>query len=330
MADPTVTPLFGVPTGSQPQPDTWYNPPAPAPVAPQKYVEEDGKHKGVAGIARDIFGTLGDFLLTRLHMPTMYAPAQQKRKLASAESTIQSDPIGAIQKVTSLDPVFGAKLNDQFIDNQRLAAAQAQTAEERASRLQLLQSAKDEKTRQVARRMLGTTATWDETKKDQHWPMLREQVLNYGLANGLDMSNELPEAYSQDVVDTYTAGDSTVNQQVQRRQAGEKEQALESYRQDKLEQTGDIADQRNTTTRRGQDFSHSDRVRGQDLTHGDRQVSQTVRERIADKRIAAQAAKPVKLKPTGEMIAYLRAHPEKRDSFDGKFGVGMAKRILGN
>jgi hypothetical protein len=259
MADPTAqqtTPLFGVPMGGvAPAAAPPQAAPVAAPVQPKRYEEQDGKHRGVAGVARDILGTLGDFLLTRLRLPAMYGPAQQQRRLAAAQANIDSDPVGAIQQVSSIDPVFGAKLRDQYIDNQRLAATEASTKEARDARLAQAQALTDDRTRSRSAAMLGTMATWDDTRRSSNYGALREQAIRYGQANGLDLSNELPTEFDPVQLDSFI--DSSVPVGTQRAQR---------LTRDRLDQQQDQFEQRDATTRRGQDIGSTDRRRGQDVT----------------------------------------------------------------
>lgn len=145
MAD--LTPLFGVPiqqgidtssqhmlSGVDPSAILQARQSMQSPDASHHYVEQSGKHKGVAGVARDILGTLGDFLLTRLHMPAMYGPGQQDRKLTAAMQGFNDDPMAAIDRVADVDPDKAIKLRDQWNDNQRLQAQLQSTDELRKSR----------------------------------------------------------------------------------------------------------------------------------------------------------------------------------------------------
>ncbi len=273
MADPTVTSLFGVPTTPVAQTPTSAPATLVAPAATPRYKEQDGKHQGVAGVARDIFGTLGDFLLTRLRMPAMYAPAQQRRKLAAAQEGYETDPLSAINRVTSVDPVFGAKLRDQYIDNQRLAAAQESTAEAKESRLGLVQQAQDQRTRAYAASMLGSMHTWDDAKRQQFYPQMREQVLNAARRQGIDLSAELPEAYDAIALDAFIDGAVPVGTQRTQRLARER-----------IEATTRGQDIRSTDTRRGQDIRSTDTRRGQDINSGDRAAGRAVTVRGQDVR----------------------------------------------
>lgn len=320
MADPTApqtTPLFGVPVTPQAAPTAA---PVAAPVAPQRYQEQDGKHRGVAGVARDILGTLGDFLLTRLHMPAMYAPAQKQRKLAAAESNIDIDPVGAIQQVSSLDPVFGAKLRDQYIDNQRLAAGQASTVEARNARLAQAQDVQNLRTRGYAASMLGSMTSWDDAKRQQFYPQMRSQVLAAGNKQGLDLSTELPETYDPVALDAFIDGAVPVGTQRAQRLTKER-----------IDNQDEQAGERIGATVRGQDVRSADTRRGQDIRSGDAAANRAAANGRSAARIAARPAPaPRTPKPTATDLQYLRANPGARDKFDGRFGVGMSKRVLGN
>jgi hypothetical protein len=327
MADPTApqtTPLFGVPIAAAGAPQAA---PVAAPAAPQVYREQDGKHRGVAGVARDILGTLGDFLLTRLHMPAMYAPAQKSRKLAAAEANIDTDPIGAIQQVSSLDPVFGAKLRDQYIDNQRLAATQASTTEARNARLAQAQEGVNLRTRGYAASMLGSMATWDDAKRQQFYPQMRDQVINAGKRQGLDLSGELPEKFDPTALDAFIDGAVPVGTQRAQRLTKER-----------IDNQDEQAGARVAATERGQDLSHADRqsgqaitARGQDIRASTAAAGRSAASDRLDRRLAARPAPaPRAAKPTAADLTYLRQNPGARDKFDGRFGVGMSKRVLGN
>lgn len=245
MADPTVTPIFGVPA-----------PKSTPPIASApKYEEQDPKHQGAAGVARDILGTLGDFLLTRLHMPAMYGPAQDKRRLASAMEGFDTDPSAAISRVTSLDPVLGSKLRDQTIDNARLAASQASTQEMRDARLAQAQTLQNDRTRSRVAAMLGTMSEWDDNKRSTKYADMRNQVLNYAKNNGLDLSTELPESFDPTSLDSFIDGSVPVGTQRAQRLTRER-----------IDVQRDLGEGRIATTRRGQDVSSVDRRRGQDVT----------------------------------------------------------------
>lgn len=227
MADPTApatTPLFGVPLNGQPAA------PQSAPVAPKQYEEQDGKHRGVAGVARDILGTLGDFLLTRLHMPAMYAPAQKARRLAAAQANIDTDPVGSIQQVSSIDPVFGAKLRDQYIDNSRLAASQASTTEARDARLAQAAVLQNEKNRNTAASYLGSLVGVPEADRATNYAAIRSRLLSrYGTSDA-QLANDLPEQYDPVAVDSFVDGAVPVGTQRSQRLQANRDEATDADR----------------------------------------------------------------------------------------------------
>lgn len=286
MADPTVTPLFGVPIAPQNaapvnSPSGTVIPagsatPTPAPRETE-YVERDGKHRGVAGVARDILGFLGDFLLTRLRMPAMYGPAQQQRKLEAAMEGFDQDPLSAIARVTDVDYAAGSRLRDQFIDNQRQAATQASTAEAREARIQIANTAAADRTRSRVGAMLGTMGTWDDTRRQTNYPQMRQQALNYAKANGLDLSTELPETFDSVALDAFIDGAVPVGTQRAQRLTAERNEILADQGQQRIDETVTGRQERTVTTRRGQDIRSSDTRRGQDIRSGDTRRGQDIR-----------------------------------------------------
>ena len=320
MADPTAqqtTPLFGVPMGGvAPAAAPPQAAPVAAPAQPQRYVEQDGKHRGVAGVARDILGTLGDFLLTRLRLPAMYGPAQQQRRLAAAQANIDSDPVGAIQQVSSIDPVFGAKLRDQYIDNQRLAATQESTAEARESRLGLAQQAQDQRTRTYAASMLGSMSAWDDAKRQQFYPQMREQVINAGRRQGIDLSAELPETYDGTALDAFIDGAVPVDTQRTQRLAGER-----------IEATTRGQDIRSADTRRGQDISSGDRAAGRAVTIRGQDVRSSDTRRGQDSTAAGRRAGQAE---TGRHNRAMEARPGRFTPDPNKIYVQGGRRFRYN
>jgi hypothetical protein len=317
MADPTVqqtTPLFGVPLeGVAPVVAPPQTTPVAAPPQPERYVEQDGKHRGVAGTARDILGTLGDFLLTRLRMPAMYGPAQQRRRLAAAQEGIDTDPVGAIQRVSSLDPEFGARLRDQYIDNQRQAAAQASTSEAREARLATAQAVQNDRTRGRAAAILGTMATWDDTRRAANYGALREQVVRYGQANGLDLTNELPAEFDPVQLDSFIDGAVPVGTQRAQRLTRER-----------MEQQQEQFEQRDATIRRGQDTTSGDRAESREVTRRGQDIGSEDRRRGQDKNSEDRAA------DREERRRHNRATESRPRNGDVRVGTDGTRRIRRN
>lgn len=199
-----LSPIFGIPLGGAA--------PAARQVAtematqPDGYVETDPRHTGVAGVARDIFGTLGDFLLTRLRMPAMYGPAQQRRREASATADFDSDPLAAIRRLESINPEAGRELRNQYLDNQRLEATRESTTEARDARLALQREMQSERNRNTAASMLGALARVPEQDRAANYSRARQAIIGrYGRADP-QLSQDLPEEYDSVVVDAFIDG----------------------------------------------------------------------------------------------------------------------------
>lgn len=274
-----TTRVFGVPT--QPSSIKASAPvaaPAVSPATPTpgpRYEEQDRQHQGVAGVGRDILGTLGDFLLTKLGMPAMYAPAQERRREAAATEGFDADPLSAISRLESINPTAGRELRNQFIDNQRLQAQQESTAEARDARLALSQEAANVRTRGYAAGMLETMTGWDDGRRQQFWPQVREQALRAAKAQGLDLRSELPEVFDPVALDAFIGANITPGAQRTQRLSGE----------------------RIETTQRGQDLSAEARAASLEETRRrnlaaeeDRDASRASAEARAAASLAARGA----------------------------------------
>jgi len=187
---------------TQPQPQSQQN---PRPILPSehRFVEHDPKHTGAAGIARDIFGTLGDFLLTRLGMPAMYAPAQQQRKLEEARQGFDQDPLAAIDRVSSLNFKEGDNLRNHYIEQQRLAATQASTQEARDARIASLKVANEDRVRNRAAAYLNGLAAVSPDKMDAAYTQARKNAISLASQQGVDLTKELPEKFDRNALTSF-------------------------------------------------------------------------------------------------------------------------------
>ena len=310
-----VTPLFGVPMDggaqsfdgvSQSDPQS----PTMTPAGPKH-------HSGF----QNVLGFLGDFLMSRLHMGTPYHDARESEKLNEARLLDEQDPAGNYARVGAINPAFAHQLQATATDDKRLAASAAMTTEMRQARIAAQKEAlrKDVTTR-AAGYFNGLDPKSPTFKKDyangrQLWNSSSAVRSDPDLAKTLN--DMFPEKFDANMVHSSIA--STVAP------AKQWDQAITKDR------NSDIADHNAATEELGTAKLDAT-TRHQKVMEG----QGAARVAIADRRATTAANRPVKqpaikaAKPTGEMISYLRAHPEKRDSFDGKFGVGMAKKILGN
>jgi hypothetical protein len=177
----------------------------------------------------------------------MYAPAQKARKLAAAQANIDTDPVGSIQQVSSIDPVFGAKLRDQYIDNARLAASQASTAEARDTRLAQAAALQNEKNRNTSASYLGSLVGVPEADRATNYAAIRQRLLSrYGTSDP-QLANDLPETYDPVAVDSFIDGAVPVGTQ----------------RSQRLQATRDAATDADRDAARGERIRHNTVTEGQ-------------------------------------------------------------------
>lgn len=313
---PQVTPVFNVPTSA---------PAASSVVAPVATPAK--KHSGFD----NVLGFLGDFLLSRLNMGTPYHDARQNEKINQARLLDAQDPSQTYSTLGNLDPALAAKLQGQAVDDKR----QAQTAQALAD---LRKQQEDLKAQANRKSYLDRAASMmqlgmgqakpgkeEETYSTMRQLRLHSQELMSDPVLQEQFNNRYPEIWDPVVVSSSIGESVPVQAQWQQRLMKEQIDNQDAQAGDRI-----------ATTERGQDLDHQDRVSGQGVTmrgQNIRSSGSAAHRDAANRKTAARiAARPAtaRLKPTGAMITYLRQHPEKRDSFDGKFGVGMSKRILGN
>lgn len=229
MANPLETAVFGVPIHSGDQ-DTPYlsGPPGTNPVNIPQGMRHKGR--GVGGVATDILGYLGDFLLTKLGMPAQYGPARQQKKLKEAYTGFESDPIGAINRVTDVDFATGTKLREQFIDNARLAASQASTAEARDARLAQAAALQNEKNRNTSASYLGSLVGVPKADRATNYAAIRQRLLSrYGTSDP-QLATDLPETYDPVAVDSFIDGAVPVGTQRSQRLQATRDAATDADR----------------------------------------------------------------------------------------------------
>ena len=206
------------------------------------------RHSGVQGVARDILGGLGDFLLTRLKMKPMYADSKRQHELNYAsrglDSPDQAVSDEALNRIQGIDYGLGMKARDMVTDNRRLAAAQANTQEARDARLTFQRNQELERQRNVLGNFVNGLATRPETERAKTY----EQMLPKFIQNYPEAAKDLPDSYDPTLLDAYA--DSRVPVGAQRTLRLSK---------DKMDQQGDQFNTRNETTIRGQNLSHQDR-----------------------------------------------------------------------
>ena len=188
---------------------------------------EDGwaaRHSGVAGVARDIFGTLGDFLLTRMHMPAMYAPSQVNHAENYAYQGFDpKDPNGqgsldAINRVRGVDFKTGNALANTVADNTRLTATANANQDYHKQMEDIKQAAVDDNTRRNVSNALNSLI---DTRTGKPYPnaaetfeKLKPQLTRYMTVRKLDPKAEgFPDTFDPDTIGATVNQFNPVNRQ---------------------------------------------------------------------------------------------------------------------
>ena len=236
-----LTPMFGVPmtTPNAPimpvQNRTMVQPSGQS----HTFKETSGKHRGIAGVARNVLGTLGDFLLKNIGFDPIYAPAQQKRKMNEAWQGHEVDPVAAIDRITSINFKEGTRLANEYADNARQDAANAVTAQDRAAALAKAEAAEAAKARSISLNMLNTVFDKEEIKRPATYDAVKALIKkqNPGL--------ELPDTYDETALKAIVAGEVPVKDQI------------------RIENQDDQAEERIQVTREGQTIRDKRAAAGQ-------------------------------------------------------------------
>lgn len=244
-----LTPMFGVPipTPNTPimpvQNRTMVQPISALPNSGQSHTfkETSGKHTGIAGVARNVLGTLGDFLLKNIGLDPMYAPAQERRRLNEARQGYAEDPVAAIDRITSINFKEGTRLANEYADNARQDAANAVTAQDRAAALAKADAAEQAKARSISLNMLNTVFDKDEAKRPATYDAVK------ALIKKQNPSLELPDTYDETTLKAIAGGEVPVKDQI------------------RIENQDDQAEERIQTTQRGQDIRDKRAAIGQDI-----------------------------------------------------------------
>lgn len=314
MVDPTApqtTPTFNVPIAPQVAPQAA---PVASPVASVK------KHSGFD----NVLGFLGDFLLSRLNMGTPYRDARANEKLNAARLLDAQDPTHSYTNVGNIDANLAAKLQGQAADDARLAAAQAGTQEARDARLAAQREAIRTNVKNRAASYFNSLASDPNNIEDRYASGRALWTNSAAVKADPDLAAELndlyPETFNPSMITSSIGASVPVSTQWAQRLTKER-----------IDNQDEQAGARIGATVRGQDIRSSDTRRGQDIRSGDAAANRAAANARTAARIAARPAPaPRAPKPTAADLQYLRANPGLRDKFDGRFGVGMAKRVLGN
>ena len=317
MADPTtVTPVFNVPVAPQAAPA--------APVtAPKQRSTFD-----------NILGFLGDFLLSRLHMGTPYRDARENEKLNYARQLDLQDPSQQFKNVGAINAALGAQLAQQAIANRARDASLESVQESRATRIAAQDTARRtsylNRAANIFNAGLARAKTPEEAAKiyDELYPLrLQSQELTSDPELMTMFTDRYPKTFDPSVV-AASIGEA-VPVQAQWANSLNQQKADDTAARYRASQAQAAANEagRNERAAAGRAVT----MRGQDIHSDDAAANRVAAGQRNAARIAARPdPAPKTPKPTAADIIYLRKNPEMRDRFDGRFGVGMAKRVLNN
>lgn len=280
------------------------------------------RHSGAAGVARDILGNIGDILLSRLRLGTPYNTSKRNHELMYAsqgyDSTDPQQSADAINRVKAIDFNAGTQLEDEAFKRQYRQSMLESTLENRQFRQDMKQQLvrdgylkgsanffnkiADLPEEKRAEAYAQGRKLWDQSSVVRNDPELRQQLEDF-----------FPQDYNPDTFLPSIARYTDVNKQW-----------AASLNKDRAETAKDQGQQKIDETARYHDIQHNDRMTS--VEHAD--ARSTARIAASDRR---DATKPPKArKPTADDIKKLRQNPGARDYFDGEFGLGASKKILGN
>ena len=201
----------------QPPPE---NDPAPPGLVNRSYLEEaqDAAAKApqrqgmfhTKGTLRDILGTLGDAFLVQSGNKQIYRPQREKEKLADAMVGITDNPMAAIERVSNVDAEAGAKLFDNWQQNQIRQQQQQSLEASRRSNVEVDKQKRTQDFGNYAARVLSGAKS----------PAAQEAAMRLltkrSAALGIDLSDiGIEPDMSPEEIAALASGDMTVQQQQQ-------------------------------------------------------------------------------------------------------------------
>ena len=146
---------------------------------------------GLKGKARDILGSIGDALLVANNQDPMYAPAKKREDLNEAMYGFADNPMEAIKKISQFDPQLAYAMNNEY-QKQRIEAEKA--------RFGSLKSEFD-----VREKVMSAATSLMNGANEATYKGLRERAIALGKRGGIDLSDSLPEVYSEEALNTFRA-----------------------------------------------------------------------------------------------------------------------------
>lgn len=167
-------------------------------------------------IWQDVLGAMGDAMLAQGGSKPVYAPFRQQQNIGEAMAGFDKDPVGTIKRVSKLDSELGARLLNNYQENEtrKDAAAYAEMARKRDDDLARQQY--DDKTLKVGLSMLRNPNIAQPGAYKKILPHLKKYISDRG---GDPDSIGLPDEYDADIVNSLlettisTAEDARISSQ---------------------------------------------------------------------------------------------------------------------
>ena len=178
-------------------------PRASLPIAP-------AQHKGLFGMKgtlRDILGIVGDTLMMNSGIDPVFMPTRRGEAVSDAMGSYGTNPLGAVQQVSAIDPKLGQQYLEQYqkeitskraLDYQRSKDLKEQDNADRRFAFDVGKEDYD-RYQKVAPGLYGMIAGANE----KTYPGIRQKALAISSKYGQPLPIDLPERYDNGVASSY-------------------------------------------------------------------------------------------------------------------------------
>lgn len=149
-------------------------------------------------IWQDVLGAVGDAMLAQGGSKPVYAPFRQQQNIGEAMAGFDKDPVGTIKRVSKLDSELGARLLNDYQENETRKDGQAYLNMAREREDELKKREYDDRTLKVGYAMLRNPNIKNTYKKVL--PAIKKYVEDRG---GDPDELRLPEEYDEDIINSF-------------------------------------------------------------------------------------------------------------------------------
>jgi hypothetical protein len=140
---------------------------------------------GVGHTGGNILGALGDAFLTQAGHAAQYAPRLEQAKESEAMSNFNSDPVGAIQAMSLINPDKAEALRQQIQTNDRADAANARAGVASTD-------AHQNNSLEYDTAVKGRIGAFVNSANEKSWPGVKANLVAYAQAHNID-PKEIPD-----------------------------------------------------------------------------------------------------------------------------------------